>query len=171
MKIRMIGWLAAALLSMPILANAQKSCAVSPPGNGNLGNCPGSLSSGSSCSVSCNTGYTLVGSVTSCTNGNLTATQTCAANACVVSAPANGSRGTCASVISSGSSCEFTCNSGFILTGSATSCSAGVLTAQSCQAGGSGNGGDSDGPLPLWALGALGAGLLGIASRRLKKAA
>jgi regulator of chromosome condensation (RCC1) repeat-containing protein len=29
----------------------------------------------------------------------------------------------------------------------------------------------TDGPLPLWALGALGAGLVGIASRRLKKAA
>ena len=28
----------------------------------------------------------------------------------------------------------------------------------------------SDGPIPLWALGALSAGLLGIASRRLKKA-
>jgi hypothetical protein len=30
--------------------------------------------------------------------------------------------------------------------------------------------GDTDGPMPLWALGALGAGLLGIASRKLKKA-
>jgi hypothetical protein len=29
----------------------------------------------------------------------------------------------------------------------------------------------TDGPLPLWALGALGAGLVGIASRRLKKGA
>ncbi len=35
----------------------------------------------------------------------------------------------------------------------------------------SGGSGDStDGPIPLWALGALGAGLLGIAARRLKKA-
>jgi len=35
---------------------------------------------------------------------------------------------------------------------------------------GSVSSGDSDGPLPLWALCALGAGLVGIASRRLKKA-
>ncbi len=38
-----------------------------------------------------------------------------------------------------------------------------------CQNNGGGN--SSDGPMPPWALGALGVGLLGIASRRLKKAA
>ncbi|MGO9991067.1 MAG: kelch repeat-containing protein [Steroidobacteraceae bacterium] len=37
--------------------------------------------------------------------------------------------------------------------------------------GGGSGGGSTDGPLPLWALYALGAGLVGIASRRLKKAA
>ncbi len=33
------------------------------------------------------------------------------------------------------------------------------------------SGGTTDGPIPLWALGALGAGLVGIASRRLRRAA
>jgi hypothetical protein len=31
--------------------------------------------------------------------------------------------------------------------------------------------GGADGPLPLWALGALGAGLIGIAARKLKHVA
>jgi hypothetical protein len=44
-----------------------------------------------------------------------------------------------------------------------------VLTPQSCTVTPPPPG-DADGPIPLWALGALGVGLFGIASRR-KKAA
>jgi hypothetical protein len=101
LKSRMIWWLAAALLGIPISANAATSCAVTAPPNGFLGNCSSSLSSGSSCSLSCNAGYTVVGAVTTCSNGVLTATQTCAASACAVTAPTNGTLGSCSSVISS----------------------------------------------------------------------
>ncbi len=45
-----------------------------------------------------------------------------------------------------------------------------TITVTGGGAGGAGSGA-TDGPLPLWALGALGAGLMGIASRRLKKPA
>jgi hypothetical protein len=88
-----------------------------------------------------------------------------------VTAPANGGRGSCPSVLASGSSCEFTCNTGFTLKGAATSCSAGVLTAQTCATTVIPADPGTDGPIPLWALGALAAVLVGVASRRLKKAA
>jgi hypothetical protein len=68
-------WLAAALLNVPISVSAQ-SCAVQAPSNGTLGTCPSSISSGSTCQFSCNTGYTLTGSATYCSYGQLTA-QTC----------------------------------------------------------------------------------------------
>ena len=180
--------------------------------------------------------------------------QTCSANPCSVSPPTNGTQGTCSSVLASGGSCQFSCNSGYTLVGTATTCSAGVLSAQSChafqnqtikfgtlsnqpfgsspftvsatassglpvafsslttsvctvagatvtlaapgtcmiganQAGNStyaaapqvaqsfivtaisGGTNPTDGPLPLWAFVALGAGLVGIASRRFNKAA
>ena len=143
-------------------------CAVSAPANGAIGNCPSSLPSGNSCSFTCFSGYMLNGAATTCSAGVLTP-QTCTATSCSVTAPANGTLGTCSSTLTSGSSCQFTCNSGFTLNGAATSCSNGVLTPQSCTVTPPPPG-DADGPIPLWALGALGVGLFGIASRR-KKAA
>jgi MYXO-CTERM domain-containing protein len=226
MKSRTIWWLAAALLSTPISVNAQscsvsapadgtrgtcsstlssgsscsfacdsgyflvgsatsctngtltaQSCApspcfVSPPSNGTLGTCSSSLASGGSCQVSCNAGYTLAGAATSCSYGVLTATQTCAPSSCAVTAPSNGTLGNCPSSLASGSSCQFSCGTGYTLTGTATSCTDGTLTAQTCaMAPPSGEVAPTDGPLPLWAIGALGAGLIGAARRRLKKAA
>jgi streptogramin lyase len=55
-----------------------------------------------------------------------------APGSCTVPPPSNGTLGTCPAVLSSGSNCQFTCNSGFTLTGTATSCANGSLTAQSC---------------------------------------
>ena len=174
MKTRIIGWLAAALLGIPMSVNATgSSCPVSAPPNGNLGTCPSSLLSGTSCTVSCNAGFTVTGNATSCLDGTLTQTQTCAANPCVVTAPANGGLGTCPSVLPSGTSCTVSCNAGFTLTGAATSCTNGALSkTQSCVITPPPDGGAAgDGPLPLWAIGALGAGLFGTAWRRLRKAA
>jgi alpha-tubulin suppressor-like RCC1 family protein len=69
--------LAATLLGMPLALHASGgACPVPPPANGTMGTCPGTLSSGSTCQFSCNAGYTLTGSTTSCLNGVLTA-QTC----------------------------------------------------------------------------------------------
>jgi hypothetical protein len=51
-------------------------CTLTPPSNGTLGTCPGSLASGSTCQLACDLPYILFGSATSCANGVLTA-QTC----------------------------------------------------------------------------------------------
>jgi hypothetical protein len=91
--------------------------------------------------------------------------QTCTASSCSVTAPANGTLGNCPSVLSSGNSCQFTCNSGFILSGATTSCTAGSLTAQTCAPPPS----STTAPIPLWPLGALAAVLVGIAMRRMKR--
>jgi hypothetical protein len=228
MKSTMVSWLAAALLSMPMVVNAGgAACTVVPPLNGSQGTCPSSLAPGSSCEAACNTGYVLNGPPTSCNNGVLTAqtctpspcavaapsngslgtcspalasggscevacnsgytvvgsrtacsfgalvdTQTCAANACTVTAPANGTLGNCPSTLPSGTQCQVACDSGFTLVGSVTSCTAGSLTAQTCtMPTPPGANTPTDGPLPLWAIGALGAGLVSAARRRFKKAA
>ena len=170
MKTRMIGWLAAALLGIPPAAHAQ-SCVVTAPANGLLGSCPNVLASGSSCSFACDSGFFIVGSATSCKNGVLTA-QTCApqAGSCSVTAPANGTLGNCPATLASGASCSFACDTGYFLTGpAATSCSNGQLTQQSCALPAAASP-TAEAPIPLWALGALGAGLMLMASRRMKRA-
>jgi hypothetical protein len=219
MKTTIVGWLAAALLVIPISVNAQ-SCAVTAPANGVLGTCPATLPSGSmctfacnegyylvgastsctngvltaqtcssqqpcevtapadgtlgdcptnlasglSCSVACDSGYTLSGASTSCTDGVLTSTQTCTPSSCTVTPPPNGSLGTCPTTLATGSSCQFECNSGYALSGTATTCSDGQLTAQTCVTAAT-TPPAGDAPIPLWALGMLGAGLVLIASR------
>jgi hypothetical protein len=51
---------------------------------------------------------------------------------CTVTAPANGTLGSCPAVLASGSSCAFACNTGYVVQGAQTSCSSGTLTAQTC---------------------------------------
>jgi hypothetical protein len=106
-------------------------CPVNAPANGALGTCPSTLASGSSCQVSCSTGYAVAGVATTCSSGTLTL-QTCLPAACAVSAPANGTLGTCPPTLASGSSCQLSCSAGYTLTGAATSCLFGGLTAQMC---------------------------------------
>ena len=50
-------------------------------------------------------------------------------------APSNGGVGTCLSPMYQGSTCQMTCNAGYTLVGSATSCQAGVIIAQLCSLG------------------------------------
>eukprot|EP00230_Micromonas_polaris_P000019 CAMPEP_0119224246 /NCGR_PEP_ID=MMETSP1327-20130426/33566_1 /TAXON_ID=38833 /ORGANISM="Micromonas pusilla, Strain RCC2306" /LENGTH=1378 /DNA_ID=CAMNT_0007222523 /DNA_START=208 /DNA_END=4348 /DNA_ORIENTATION=+ len=59
--------------------------ASAPPTNGGGGGCTSSLASGSSCSPTCNAGYSLSGS-RSCSAGTLTDTAVCGPNPCIVSA-------------------------------------------------------------------------------------
>eukprot|EP00940_MAST-03C_sp_MAST-3C-sp2_P000443 g443.t1 len=105
------------------------------PANGNLGSCTSSqLLSGSSCSFSCDLGYTLSGPTT-CIAGSLVQTGECVPDPCPINAtsdaPDNGNVGDCPASLSSGSSCSFACRSGFTL-GGATSCHAGRLNAAIC---------------------------------------
>jgi hypothetical protein len=111
-------------------------CTVSAPNNGALGSCGASLTSGSSCIPTCNSGYQVVGSM-SCTNGALTSTATCVQIVCDASAaPTNGGVGTCTSTLAAGQTCTPTCNNGFTLTpSSGSSCSSsGVFAAATCVA-------------------------------------
>jgi hypothetical protein len=101
--------------------------------NGTFGNCPASLTSGSTCQPTCNEGYTVAG-FNSCLNGVLT-TATCVPNPCTrIASPANGDFGSCPTdALSSGQVCTPTCDEGFSLSGQ-HSCLNGVLTMASCLA-------------------------------------
>ena len=59
----------------PTVSPTETPCAVSAPTGGTLGTCSASLSSGSSCQPTCNGGFWIVGTTTSCLRGTLTAAQ------------------------------------------------------------------------------------------------
>ena len=90
--------------------------------------CTSILAHGSSCSPTCNTGYTLSGQ-RSCSAGDLSDTAVCNPNSCDASgAISNGAPGSaCTSILAHGSSCSPTCNTGYTLSGQ-RSCSAGDLS-------------------------------------------
>jgi surface protein len=112
----------------PIAAWVRKdnACdAAVPPAKGGAGTCTDTLASGSSCTPTCDTGYTVSGA-SSCLDRVLTSA-TCAANPCDASgAIANGNLNDCTSSLASGASCTPTCDSGYTLTGT-RSCSSGTL--------------------------------------------
>ncbi len=121
-------------------------CTVPVPENGGLGGTycpsgPGALAHGTGCTIGCNFGYTASpagAAATFCNLGSLSTTQTCRPNDCTISQPPSGTLGTCGTgataTIASGTSCAFTCNTGYTLTGDATSCSLGAPVVQSCVA-------------------------------------
>ena len=111
-----------------VLPTCDASVAIS---DGIASPCSASLASGSSCSPTCNSGYILSGSRL-CGAGTLTDTAVCLPNPCDAStAPANGGVGDCPSSLASGSTCQPTCNSGYVVSGT-TSCNTGMLTAATC---------------------------------------
>ena len=111
-----------------VLPTCDASVAIS---DGIASPCSASLASGSSCSPTCNNGYTLSGSRL-CGAGTLTDTAVCLPNPCDAStAPANGGVGDCPSSLASGSTCQPTCNSGYVVSGT-TSCNTGMLIAATC---------------------------------------
>lgn len=88
------------------------------------------MPSGSECTPSCNTDYTLSGTA-SCYTGTLTAAQ-CIANGCTVfAAPPHGSLGDCSS-LKDGAACTPTCDSGYVLHGVSANCSFGNVSMPSC---------------------------------------
>ena len=103
-------------------------CSTGTIANGLMSPCGDVLDSGSSCTPTCNTGYTLSGTK-SCSAGTLTDTAVCNPNPCDASGViANGAPGSgCTSTLAHGSSCTPTCNDGYTLSGT-RSCSAGTLT-------------------------------------------
>jgi len=106
--------------------------ASTPPTNGAVGECTDALASGSACQPTCDDGYTVSGS-SSCTAGSLTAA-TCEANPCDASTPpTNGAVGDCTDALASGTACQPTCDDGYTVSCS-SSCTAGSLTAATCEA-------------------------------------
>ena len=94
------------------LTRATPCDASTPPTNGGVGSCTGSLASGSTCQPTCNSGYTVSGT-SSCFAGTLTAA-TCSGDPCDASTPpANGTAGDCTNSLTSGSTCQPTCDSGY----------------------------------------------------------
>jgi hypothetical protein len=109
------------------------SCAVTPLDTGaTMNTCASLIADGAICSIACVGGYRLVGALSICTVGSLTATQTCQPNPCVVSTPPNGKIGDCGDgTITHGTTCQIECNSQYELIGSAgvtTTCTTGVLS-------------------------------------------
>ena len=101
-----------------------------PPTSGTVGSCNATLAIGSICQPTCDTGYTVSGP-SSCSFGTLTAA-TCSPSPCDASAaPANGGVGDCTSSLTSGSTCQPTCDTGYTVSGP-SSCSFGTLTAATC---------------------------------------
>eukprot|EP00939_MAST-03C_sp_MAST-3C-sp1_P001660 g1660.t1 len=117
-----------------VVTNGQceQDCVVSiaAPTNGAIGNCSGTLASGSSCSVACNAGFT-ASAVLACSSGTLGSVPTCDQDCTsgLFSAPTNGSLGACTVDLASGSSCNYACNSGFTLS-EASACSQGALVSE-----------------------------------------
>merc|ERR1711970_798886 len=96
---------------------ATTKCASTPaPVNGQLGTCTSAgLSTAGTCIPTCNTGYYLVGTQHTCTNGYLTQAK-CHPNKCALppaasTAPSNGAVGSCNANIAAGGSCQQTCTS------------------------------------------------------------
>ena len=116
----------------PVMYSYDRPCDTSAePENGGVGDCPSSLPSGSSCQPTCDEGY-IVSGVSSCSLGTLT-TATCDPAPCDTSAePENGGVGDCPSSLPSGSSCQPTCDEGYIVSG-VSSCSLGTLTTATCR--------------------------------------
>jgi len=104
------------------------------PIHGSMGTCNSTQAHGSSCSPTCNTGYTKSSSTASCSAGMFTPI-TCAGDPCPgITAPANGTMGTCNSTQVHGSSCSPTCNTHYTKSSSTASCSAGTFTPITCLA-------------------------------------
>jgi hypothetical protein len=104
--------------------------------NATAGDCPPILEHGETCTPQCNVGHTIdsrASGSASCTAGKL-AFSKCTPSSCQIIAPEHGNVGNCPAVMEDGRSCSFNCNSGFKVTGPAlTTCSEGVLKAQSCE--------------------------------------
>jgi hypothetical protein len=102
------------------------------PLNGDVGNCTGTLISGTKCQPNCNPGYEVNG-MTTCTWGVLWAAKCKQQVTCDASIPPkNGSIGNCSSMLLSGSKCQPTCNRGFKVDGM-TTCTMGILWAAKCK--------------------------------------
>merc|ERR1711990_833995 len=119
------------------------ACKVTAPTNGAMGDCKATMASGSTCTPTCGSDYTKVGTTYTCTNTALTGVS-CQGKPCAISSgaavtPAGATAtGACTTLINaktmtSGTSCGFTCPANQVVD-KTTTCSAKVITLGSCKA-------------------------------------
>merc|ERR1711990_1127024 len=119
------------------------ACKVTAPTNGAMGDCKATMASGSTCTPTCGSDYTKVGTTYTCTNTALTGVS-CQGKPCAISSgaavtPAGATAtGACTTLINaktmtSGTSCGFTCPANQVVD-KTTTCSATAITLGSCKA-------------------------------------
>ena len=105
--------------------------ASSPPANGAVGNCTDQLLSGTACQPVCDSGY-FAPELSVCDDGVLTPA-VCVRYCNASAPPTNGGVGDCVEYLSSGTTCQPTCNEGYIVSGKTSCDAAGTLTAADCR--------------------------------------
>ena len=106
------------ITNAPTVSPTVGPCTVTAPTNGALGTCASSLGEGTTCQFTCAAGYGVSGATSCSANGVLTAPM--CFSLCAVTAPTNGALGTCTSSLAAGSSCQFTCDAGYGVSGCTT---------------------------------------------------
>ena len=104
--------------------------ASTPPVNGAVGNCTDQLLSGTTCQPACDSGY-FAPEPSVCDDGVLT--PAVRRQVRTIRSPANGGVGDCVEYLSSGTTCQPTCDEGYIVSGKTSCDAAGTLTAADCR--------------------------------------
>ena len=113
-----------------------RSCLVTSPSNGTMGNCPSILAHHTDCQLTCNPGYSLnpQGASASCDSGTLTAPR-CITNPCTPTAVSNSDYAAKDSLNgSTGETISVKCRAGFAGSGSVSCQTSGVFSDLGCTA-------------------------------------
>ena len=105
--------------------------ASTPPANGAVGNCTDQLLSGTTCQPVCDPGY-FAPEPSVCDDGVLTPA-VCVRYCNASAPPANGGVGDCVEYMLSDTTCQPTCDEGYIVSGKTSCDAAGALTAADCR--------------------------------------
>ena len=106
--------------------------ASTPPANGAVGNCTDQLLSGTTCQPVCDPGYFAPEPISVCDDGVLTPA-VCVRYCNASAPPANGGVGDCVEYMLSDTTCQPTCDEGYIVSGKTSCDAAGALTAAVCR--------------------------------------
>ena len=106
--------------------------ASTPPANGAVGNCTDQLLSGTTCQPVCDPGYFAPEPISVCDDGVLTPA-VCVRYCNASAPPANGGVGDCVEYLLGDTTCQPTCDEGYIVSGKSSCDAAGALTAADCR--------------------------------------
>ena len=106
--------------------------ASSPPANGAVGDCTSVLESGTTCQPVCDPGYFAPEPISVCDDGVLTPA-VCVRYCNASAPPANGGVGDCVEYMLSDTTCQATCDEGYIVSGKSSCDASGALTAAVCR--------------------------------------